>query len=193
MTEQWKHGGSFGFDKPTEDLDSCSDGRGVTHAITRNGTELRHFMQGSKNPRPWEKEGRIIPGEFSGSGSIELWQDGNLQVKWPNIHGKNQAWYIDPLKLDDPSVGPSPPYPVYPRREKYSLHLIDVFAYTYNHPNWDIEPLIDRASQTEASAIHSFGWAGDPNQQYDIEAIPWLWKNDKVDFFQKNPKYEVAF
>jgi len=128
------------------------------------------------------------------------------RIEW----GKKYIKGTEPTTWCEFHKEPEPPHPVYPRREKYSLHLIDLFAYTYNHPDWDIEPLIERVAQTEASAIHSFGWAGDPGQAYDLEAIPWRWvwldKNGNevnkadpkrveylVDFNQKNPMYETTF
>ena len=116
--------------------------------------------------------------------------DDRIEFNKKFIKGTEPITWCDFHKKPSP---PIPPYPVYPRREKYSLHMIDLFAYTYNHPDWDIEPLIDRVAQTEASAIHSFGWAGDPGQGYDLHAIPWLWVDGKVDFDKKNPKYEETF
>ena len=189
----WKHGGTFGFGRASEDLDFYTDSRGVIHAVTRNGVELRHYMRGSKNPYPWEEEGRVIPGNYVGSGGIGEWSDGNIQIIWPNTDGKNMHWYSNPLEFPDPSDGEEPPHPVYPQFKNYSLHLIDIFAYTYNNPSWDIRPLIDRVAQTGASAMHSFGWAGYPPQGYDLHAIPWIWRDGKVDFSQKNPKYEQTF
>ena len=128
----WKHGGTFGFGRASEDLDFYTDSRGVIHAVTRNGVELRHYMRGSKNPYPWEEEGRVIPGNYVGSGGIGEWSDGNIQIIWPNTDGKNMHWYSNPLEFPDPSDGEEPPHPVYPQFKNYSLHLIDIFAYTYN-------------------------------------------------------------
>jgi len=105
---------------------------------------------------------------------------------------------------------PIPPQPVYPKFEKYTLHMVDMFAYAYNHPNWDIEPWIDRIAQTGASALQLFGWAGFPGQAYDLEAMPWKWiwidKDGNevsadsifrveylVDFNQKNPLFEATY
>ena len=99
----WKHGGSFGFDKSSEDLSFVTDSRGVVHAIARNGTELRHYMRGSQNPFPWETVGRIIPGSFIGSGHIEIWKDGNLLIIWPKSDGQNDTWWENPLAFIDPS------------------------------------------------------------------------------------------
>ncbi|KKL13843.1 hypothetical protein LCGC14_2521690, partial [marine sediment metagenome] len=104
---EWKHAGTFGFDKPSDDISFCTDSRGVIHAVARNGTELRHYMRGSENPFPWEAEGRVIPGTYIGSGHIEIWKDGNLFIIWPNDAGKNETWWENPLNFGDPSH-PSP-------------------------------------------------------------------------------------
>lgn len=103
---QWKPGGTFGFDQPAEDLSFATDSRGVIHAVARNGTELRHYMRGSKNPFPWETEGRVIPGSFVGSGHIEIWKDGNLMIAWPRSDGLNDTWWENPLAFPDPSYTP---------------------------------------------------------------------------------------
>ncbi|MCK5344303.1 MAG: hypothetical protein KAR20_12905 [Candidatus Heimdallarchaeota archaeon] len=114
---EWKDGGLFGFDKPSEDLAFVTDSRGVIHAVARNGTELRHYMRGSKNPFPWETEGRVIPGSYYGSGHIQIWKDGNLIIIWPRSDGQNQTYWENPKKFKDPSkippgpiIDPSPPY-----------------------------------------------------------------------------------
>ena len=99
----WKHGGIFGFDKPSKDVSFCTDKRGVVHALTRNGKELRHYMRGSRNPFPWESQGRTIPGSFVGSGHISVFRDGNLQLIWPRSDGDNDHWWVNPLDFDDPS------------------------------------------------------------------------------------------
>ncbi len=173
-------------------LTTWVDSRGCIYYFFLDGDSLFLCLRGSEPPYPFSTPDKLGDG-FKNSGSSFDWVDGNLVFAWPRIVGKAHQFYIDPMKYDDPSVGPEPPHPIYPQFEKYSMHLIDVFAYAYNHPSWDIRPLINRVAQSGASAIHAFGWAGYPPQQYDIEAIPWLWVDGKVDFLKKNPKYEDTF
>jgi len=109
------------------------------------------------------------------------------------LYGHEYLKGNEPISWCDFHVEPEPPHPVYPKFKKYSIHLIDLPSYVYNHPEYDLEPLIDRVAQAGASAIHAFGWAGYPPQQYDIEVIPWIWRDGKVDFSQRNPKYEEMF
>ena len=75
---EWNPVPPFGFGQPSEALAWTTDQRGVVHCVTRNGTELRHYMRGSQNPFPWEAEGRVIPGEYVGTGDIGIWKDGIL-------------------------------------------------------------------------------------------------------------------
>ncbi|HEC60761.1 hypothetical protein LCGC14_0460720 [marine sediment metagenome] len=158
----------------------------------RVGDKLYLRIRGSRPPYPIS-EAQLIGDGYYGSGSLMIWKDGFLNIFWPNKDvDKVMQKYAKASDIPDPSHE-HPPHPDYPYYEKYSMHLIDVFAYAYNHPTWDIEPLIERVAQTGASAIQAFGWAGYPPQQYDIEAIPWLWVDGKVDFLQKNPKYELTF
>lgn len=105
----WKDGGLFGFEKPSEDISFVTDTRKVVHAVARNGTELRHYMRGSKNPYPWETEGRVIPGDYTGSGHISIWADGNLFIIWPRTDGQNGTWWEKPRKFIDPSKIKPPP------------------------------------------------------------------------------------
>lgn len=106
-----------------------------------------------------------------------------LKLKNPYCKRTEERRFIkgqEPSEVCKIHKKPDPPI-VYPSFKKYSIHLIDVFAYTYNHPSWDIHPLIERVAKTGASAIHAFGWAGYPGQKYDIEAIPWEWVDIWVD------------
>ena len=194
---QWKHGGNFGFDKPSEDLAFYSDKRGVIHAVARNGTELRHYMRGSKNPYPWETEGRIIPGEYIGSGSIRIWKDGNLQVIWPMTNGENSAWWEDPRKFKDPSKKPTPPFPA--KYETYSINWIGLLPWMVmeemagNDVSDAVEILVEKSRRSGAAYIHSFCWVGDPSQPYHQYATPWKWKDGKIDFSKKNPEHKRQF
>ena len=110
---EWKDASEFGFDKISEALSFYIDIRGVIHCVARSGIELRHYMRGSKDPFPWETEGRVVPGSFAGSGEIKVFNDGNLVIIWPQTNGKNRVKYENPLSFPDPSppTTPTPPPP----------------------------------------------------------------------------------
>ena len=187
----WKQGGVFGFDKPSDAVNFCSDKRGVIHAVARNGTELRHHMRGSKNPYPWEYEGRVIPGSFKGSGSIEIWADGNLQLIWPRTDGKNDAWWANPEDFSDPSEDPA-----LPKYDENHVGWIGLLSWMMNNPNADLDGMFKKTSDSGVSCVRSFLWVGDPSASnlYHFHCLPWmLVEQYRVDFNLLNPLFEEQF
>ena len=195
----WKHGGTFGFCKPADDLDfdTSGDPRGCYHAVARNGEELRHYVRGSRNPYPWESEGRVIPGRYAGSGGIKIWNgakgDGNLQVIWPDTDGKNQAWWANPDEFEDPSDGDDPPLP---KHQENHVGWIGLLPWMMNNPDADLDEFFKRTSNAGVSCIRSFCWVGDPSKDnfYTFKCLPWILVEEyRVDFNLLNPLFEVQF
>ena len=48
---------------------------------------------------------------------------------------------------------------------------------------------------TGCSCIHSFTWVGDPSpdNSYTMDATPWIWRDNRIDFDTWNPKFWVQF
>ena len=189
---KWQ-GGPLPFE--ADAIETIWDERKCIYWIYRLGDKLYCRVRGSKPPYPIS-EPELIGTGYYGSGSIIEWADGFLNIFWPNNNPKKvMQKYTKAADIPDPSVGPKPPYPVYPTYDEYHIHWIGLLQWMYNHPEWSARELIDMSVSRGASAIQSFGWVGINNAEnsYNFEAMPWVLVNGKVDFTQKNPKYEAAY
>lgn len=197
----WNDGGKFGFDKASEDIDFCTDPRGVVHAIARNGLELRHYMRGSKNPFPWEAEGRVIPGQYVGSGSIKIWKDGNLFIVWPRADGDNQTYWENPLNFKDPSVGAVVPLdPKLRVSEMVSRFGYPILICPTLIPAYGIEKSLDEdlfcerylnrgAEGGHFNAMRFFSFGVWENFTFNRVIFPYNKRGNRFDCFSRNPEW----
>lgn len=105
----WSKGSFFGFGAASEAVSSCFDKRGCMHAAVRHGSELWHYVRGSRSPFPWGK-GILVKKTAIGMGSIFIHPEtGHLQIIWPDtIDPYVRHQWDKPENYSDPS-GERPP------------------------------------------------------------------------------------
>ncbi len=99
---KWKHSGIIELPFPVEAAFLLSIPDRTIQGLFRNGTVLEHWTRGSKSKFPWKYQATIL-GEYSGSGTILLYADGNYLIGWPDINGVLQTWWSKPNEWPDPS------------------------------------------------------------------------------------------